>query len=268
MVAENLKLVDVVIELVDARIPVSSRNPMVGEIVGKKPRLVVLNKADLADPALTRRWEEYFKTLGFASLAVDSVKGGGIKKVPALIHRLAGAKTISLGSAGRRPRPPRCMIVGIPNVGKSFFINRLVGQRVTRAENRPGVTRGKQWIRAGGGIDLLDTPGILWPKFDDPETGYKLAVTGAIKEEVFNIEEVALKLSGWLAENYPLALRNRYRIDGEMPGDPRDLLDLLGRKRGFFKSGMDVDSYKAAVNLLKEFREGRLGLFTLDLPPG
>lgn len=268
MVAENLKLVDVVIELVDARIPSSSRNPMVGEIVGKKPRLVVLNKADLADPGLTRQWEEYYKKQGCASLAVDSVRGGGVKKIPALIHRLAGEKTISLGSAGRRPRPPRCMIVGIPNVGKSFFINRLVGQRAARTGNKPGVTRGKQWIRVGGGIDLLDTPGILWPKFDDPETGYKLAVTGAIKEEVFNMEEVAAKLCGWLAHNHPGALRDRYKIEGEMPGDPGELLDLLGRKRGFINNGIDVDRYKAAVNLLKEFREGRMGRFTLDLPPG
>jgi len=265
LVQENLKLVDVVLELVDARIPASSRNPMLAEISGSKPRVVVLNKADLADPVLTRRWEEYYRTLGFAAVAVDSVRGGGIKKVPALVKQQAGVKTISLGTAGRLPRSPRCMIVGIPNVGKSFFINRLVGQRAARTGNKPGVTKGRQWIRIGG-MDLLDTPGILWPKFEDPEVAYKLAVTGAIKEEVFNIEEVALKLLAWLAADHPRTLRERYGLEGELPGDPVVLLESLGRKRGLFQAGMVVDTAKSAVNLLKEFREARLGRFTLDMP--
>ncbi len=265
LVQENLKLVDVIIELVDARIPASSRNPMLAEISGKKPRVVVLNKSDLADPGLTRRWEDYYRSLGFAAVAVDSVRGGGIKKVPVLVKQQAGEKTISLGTAGRLPRSPRCMIVGIPNVGKSFFINRLVGQRATRTGNKPGVTRGRQWIRIGG-MDLLDTPGILWPKFEDPEVAYKLAVTGAIKEEVFHIEEVALKLLDWLARDHPQTLRERYGIEAELSGDPVVLLELLGSKRGLFQSGMVVDTFKSAVNLLKEFREGRLGRFTLDLP--
>ena len=265
LVQEHLKLVDVLIELLDARIPVSSRNPVLAELAGGKPRLVALNKSDLADPDYTRLWEDYYRTLGFASVAVDSVRGDGIKKIPVLVRRLAGEKTISLGSAGRKPRPPRCMILGIPNVGKSFFINRLVGQKVARTGNKPGVTKGRQWIRTGG-IDLLDTPGILWPKFDDPDVGYKLAVTGAIKEEVFNIEEVALKLLDWLWKEHPQLLRERYRIEGDFPADPVVLLEAMGNRRGFFKSGMIVDTYKSAVNLLKEFREGRLGRFTLDLP--
>jgi ribosome biogenesis GTPase A len=265
LLLEHIKLVDVLIELVDARIPASSRNPVLAELAVGKPRLVALNKSDLADPGCTRQWEEYYRSLGFASIAIDSVRGSGFKKIPMLVSRLAGEKTISLGSAGRRPRPPRCMIVGIPNVGKSFFINRLAGQKAARTGNKPGVTKGRQWIRTGG-IELLDTPGILWPKFEDPDVGYKLAVTGAIKEEVFNIEEVALKLLVWLGKEHPRLLCSRYRMDGELPADPAVLLELLGNRRGFFKSGMIVDTYKSAVNLLKEFREGRLGRFTLDLP--
>ncbi|MFZ5648539.1 MAG: ribosome biogenesis GTPase YlqF [Bacillota bacterium] len=265
LLQENLKLVDVVVEVVDARIPSSSRNPMLEETVGKKPLLVVLNKSDLADHELTLRWEGYFTGKGFSAVSVDSVRGAGVSRISARVRQLAGKKTVSLGSAGRLPRPPRCMIVGIPNVGKSFLINRLAGKKAARTGNKPGVTRGQQWIRLGD-IDLLDTPGILWPKFDDPEVGYRLAVTGAIKEQVFDVEAVAGRLAGWLWANHPDSLAGRYRIEVAGNKDPEEILALIGGSRGLFLQGGRVDAYKAAVLLLKEFREGTLGRFTLDLP--
>lgn len=267
MLRENLKLVDVVIEVVDARIPSSSRNPILEEVVGKKPLLVVLNKADLADPDHTARWEEYFRAGGHRSLSVDSVRGAGFGGIIPAVRDLAGPKTISLGSSGRLPRPPRCMIVGIPNVGKSFLINRLAGRKSARVGNKPGVTKGQQWIRVSGEVDLLDTPGILWPKFDDPEVGYRLAVTGAIREQVFDLEAVAGRLALWLAEGYPEKLKARYRIELPHSLDAEGALGLIGQSRGLIQQGGRVDTYKAAVLLLKEFREGILGRFTLDLPP-
>lgn len=265
LVQENLKLVDAVIELLDARVPLSSRNPMVREILGKKPRLVILNKSDLADSELTRAWVRKMSSAGTPAVAVDSIHGRGINEVPRAIHQILKEKMTALAASGRRPRPPRCMILGIPNVGKSFFINRLVGQRATRTGNKPGVTRGQQWIRVGGGVDLLDTPGILWPKFDDFQVAFKLAVTGAVKEQVFNIEEVAAQLVTFLVANYPGVLAGRYQLE-ENQSDPIIVLDLIGRKRGLVGSGDVVDTYKSAVLLLKEFREGRLGRFTLDMP--
>ncbi len=265
LVQENLKLVDVVLELLDARIPMSSRNPLLIQLAAGKPRIIVLNKADLADPRLTHEWEKYFTTQGCAAVAVDSIKGAGIKKIPLLVQQLAGNKTISLGSSGRLPRPPRCMIVGIPNVGKSFFINRLVGRRTARTGNKPGVTRGRQWIRLGG-MDLLDTPGILWPKFEDPQVAYHLAVTGAIKEEVYQVEEVALELLHWFVQHCPEVLVKRYGFTEPLSQNPGDILASLGQKRGFFQQGMKVDRKKSAVHLLKEFREGKLGRFTLEIP--
>jgi len=266
LLQENLKLVDAVIEVVDARIPSSSRNPMLEQTVGKKPLLVVLNKSDLADPRLTARWEEHLRGCGMYSLSVDSLRGIGMGKITAMVKQMAGDKTISLGSSGRLPRPPRCMIVGIPNVGKSFLINRLVGKKAARTGNKPGVTRGQQWIRVGGQIDLMDTPGILWPKFDDPEVGYRLAVTGAIKEQVYDIEAVAGRLLLWLAENHSESLKARYRVDFPISGEPQDLLTLLGEGRGLFQQGRKVDIYKSAVLLLKEFRDGTLGRYTLEYP--
>ncbi|MCL6611853.1 MAG: ribosome biogenesis GTPase YlqF [Peptococcaceae bacterium] len=263
---EDLKLVDVVIEVVDARIPYSSRNPVLEETVGRRPLLVVMNKADLADPVLTARWEEHFRSRGLAALPVDSVRGAGIAGVTPLVREMAGPKTVSLGSSGRLPRPPRCMIVGIPNVGKSFLINRLAGRKSAKTENRPGVTRGRQWIRVAGEVDLLDTPGILWPKFDDPEVGYRLAVTGAIKDQVYDQEAVAGRLAAWLAANYPGSLEGRYKIRAADAADPQEVLALIGNSRGLVLQGGRVDTYKAAVLLLKEFRAGVLGRYTLESP--
>ncbi len=264
LVQENLKLVDVVLELLDARIPLSSRNPLLQELAGNKKKLVILNKADLAEEKITRQWEKYFNRQGIACLAVDSLKGSGIKKVPELVSGQAGNKTISLGSSGRLPRPPRCMIVGIPNVGKSFFMNRLVGRKSAKTGNKPGVTRGQQWVRLNG-LDLLDMPGILWPKFEDPRVAYHLALTGAIKEEIYQREEVGMRFAGWLRQFHPQVFLNRYGLSDPLPEEPWRLLELLGQKRGFLtKNGQDLE--KAAVCLLKEFREGSLGRFTLELP--
>lgn len=265
LLRENLKLVDVVIEVVDARIPYSSRNPILEELVGKKPLLVVLNKADLADPAITVRWENHFRGRGLVVLSVDSVRGAGVGRINPVVKEMAGQKTVSLGSSGRLPRPPRCVIVGIPNVGKSFLINRLAGRKSAKTGDRPGVTRGQQWIRVGE-VDLLDTPGILWPKFDDPEVGFRLAVTGAIREQVFDLEAVAGQLAGWLAANYPGGIKNRYGVELPDNGNEEEILALIGKSRGLIVQGGRVDTYKAAVLLLKEFREGTLGKFTLELP--
>lgn len=266
LLKENLKLIDVVIELLDARIPSSSRNPDINELTGEKPRLVILNKSDLADPGLTERWRKYFSAAGTPALAADSMHGRGVREVPALVQQLAAAKIDSLVAAGRRPRAARCMVLGIPNVGKSFFINRLIGRKAAKTGDKPGVTRGQQWIRLAGNLDLMDTPGILWHKFHDQEVGFRLAVTGAIKDEVYDTYAVSAKLAAWLAENHPEQLLERYHLD-ELPVEEEALLDRIGAKRGYIVSGGAVDRLKAAAIVLKEFREGILGRYTLDLPP-
>ncbi|WP_066639401.1 ribosome biogenesis GTPase YlqF [Desulfolucanica intricata] len=265
LLQENLKLVDVAIELLDARIPLSSRNPVVNELLDKKPRLIILNKSDLADSNFTEIWKRKLTGPNIQVVAVDSIKGSGIKSVPSAVFKLAEGIMSKLLSKGRRPRAVRCMVVGIPNVGKSFFINRLVKQKAARTGNRPGVTRGQQWIRVAKNLELLDTPGILWPKFNDQEAAYKLAVTGAIKSEVIDIKEVSGKLALWLKDNYPDVLINRYKLT-EIPDKTEEILTVIGCSRGFLLPGGIVDDYKAAVLLLKEFREGLLGRFTLDVP--
>ena len=264
-VKEDLKLVDAVIEILDARIPASSRNPDINEIVGGKPRLIILNKSDLANPVSTKRWEDFFLKTGCLAVAVDSASGRGVREVPGLIQQLTAPKMASLVASGRRPRPARCMVLGIPNVGKSFFINKLVGRRTAKTENRPGVTRGRQWIKVAGNLELMDTPGILWPKLGDTGVSFRLAVTGAIKEEVFDLNAVAGELLKWLAGNYPEAIRERYKLE-ELPDEPEELLEAVGAKRGFFNSGGTVDTLKSAKTVLKEFRGGKLGRFTLEEP--
>jgi ribosome biogenesis GTPase A len=265
LIKEDLKLVDVVIELLDARIPASSRNPDINVITGDKPRLIVLNKSDLADPDRTKRWEGFFLKNGQPAVAVDSISGRGVKLVPVLVQQLTAKKMALLAASGRRPRPARCMVLGIPNVGKSFFINKLAGRSAAKTEDRPGVTRGRQWIRLAGSLDLMDTPGILWPKFEDAEVSFRLAVTGAIKEDIFDLHQVAGSLLIWLSQNYPDALRERYKL-GVLPEDPEELLRAVGAQRGFLTPGGNVDSLKAAQAVLKEFRGGKLGRFTLELP--
>lgn len=266
LVKENLKLVDVVIEVLDARIPSSSRNPDIDELAGQKPRLVILNKSDLADPEQTRLWRTVLARAGFSSIAVDSIKGSGAREVPEQVNKLAAPKIQALVATGRRPRAPRCMVLGIPNVGKSFFINKLVGQRATKTGDKPGVTRGQQWVRVAGNIDLLDTPGILWPKLENQEAAYRLAITGAIKDEIYDLFGTAGKLLKWLADNYPETVRERYNIE-DIKAEPEQLLEAVGARRGFYISGGAVDSLKSARIVIKEFREGKLGRYTLDRPP-
>lgn len=264
-VQDALKLVDVAFELLDARIPVSSGNPMIGEILGNKPRLIILNKSDLADPTLTKKWIKKLERPGIKAIAMDTIKGEGLKEVPKAAAALASEQMAKLAAKGRRPRAIRCMVLGIPNVGKSSFINRLVGRKATKTGDLPGVTKGQQWIRTAGSLDLLDTPGILWPKFEDPEVGFKLAITGAIKEQVFDIYDVSIKLLQWLVENNPEKLKERYKLTDLAPELPTLLKDI-GARRGMLIAGGEVDTFKAAHLVLKEFRDGILGRYTLDLP--
>lgn len=265
-VQDALKLVDVAFELLDARMPVSSSNPMIDQILGQKPRLVILNKSDLANPNLTKLWLRAIEKPHIKAVALDTLKGEGLKEVPRAAAALVAEQMAKLAAKGRRPRAIRCMVLGIPNVGKSTFINRIVGRRVTKTGDLPGVTKGQQWIRTEGSLDLLDTPGILWPKFEDPQVGFKLAATGAIKEQVIDIYEVALKLLQWLMEHDPNKLKERYKLTELSPETPA-LLAAIGAKRGMLVSGGVVDELKAAQLVLKEFREGLLGRHTLDLPP-
>lgn len=265
LVQENLRLVDVVIELLDARIPLSSRNPMIDEILGKKPRLVVLNKADLADESITEKWRSFLTTSTSKVVDLDSVSGRGFSEVYPTVQTLFADQKAKLLAMGRRPRAVRCMVVGIPNVGKSSFINRLSKRKSAKTGNTPGLTKGKQWIKINRDFELLDTPGILWPKFADQEVGYKLAATGAIKEHILNIEEVALYLLKLLQQLNPSGIATRYKLD-QLAEEPLDLLNQIGAKRGLLVSGGLVDTHKAAVLVLKEFREGKLGRVSLEIP--
>lgn len=264
-VQDNLKLVDVAIELLDARLPKSSRNPMVDEILGPKPRLIILNKADLADPVLTNRWQTALSRTGAKVIQVDAIKGKGTKEIAPAATALVADKLARLAALGRRPRAVRCMVLGIPNVGKSSLINKLVGQKATRTGDLPGVTRGQQWVRIGQNLELLDTPGILWPKFEDREVGFKLAMVGSVKEQVYDLMDIAVRLLGWLMEQKPRAIMERYKIT-QLPEEKDCLLDVIGRRRGLLLSGGRVDEEKVAILVLKEFREGLLGRYTLDLP--
>jgi len=265
LVQENLKLVDVVVELLDARIPMSSRNPVIDNILGEKLRIVVLNKSDLADKTQTDKWKRKFQQEhGYPCIALDSQTGKGVNALISEAQNQAEEIIQKLAAKGRRPRPVRMMMVGVPNVGKSSLINRLAGRGAAKTEDRPGVTRGKQWIRVGKGLELLDTPGILWPKFEDPEVGFKLAVTGAIKDEIINIEQITLKLVQWLAAEASLNLCTRYKLT-ELEADPMETLRTIGAKRGCLISGGHVDTLKTAAIVLSEFRAGKIGEFTLDV---
>ena len=266
LVKENLKLVDVVLELLDARIPLSSANPVLREIVGDKPRVIVLNKADLADEAATRTWVKYFAAQGLAAVPVDAVKGRGVKELVQAIAKCAKPKTDKLVQHGAKARAARCMILGIPNVGKSSLINRLSGGTKTKVENRPGVTRAKQWIRLGAQLELLDMPGILWPKFEDRQAALHLAFTGAINDNVYDVASVVLLLLNTLREEYPADLVARYRLEGDLPSGT-ELLEEIGRRRGCLRAGGKIDYEKAEQIVLTDFRSGRLGRVTLDAVP-
>ena len=269
IIEEHLKLVDVVIELLDARIPISSSNPMLKEILAEKPRVVALNKSDLADPGMTRKWLDYYRRQGMRAVAVDSVKGAGLKHLVRMAEELARPGTEKLVSKGAKARPARCMILGIPNVGKSSLINRLAGAVKARTADKPGVTRDRQWIRIGANMELLDTPGILWPKFEDMSVGVKLAFTGAINDEIYDMEQVALLLLGTLRQSYAERLAERFKLAPELPETGQELLEVIGRKRGCLLKGGKVDTGKAQRIVMTEFRSGKFGPVTLDeIPDG
>ncbi len=261
----DLKQVDAVCEIVDARIPMSSKNPDIDAICGEKPRIVVLNRMDLADPDATKRWEAYFRSKGFATLATDCKTKKGLGSFQGAIRSVLKEKLERNAQRGMN-RPLRVMIVGIPNVGKSTLINQISGRKGAKAENRPGVTRGKQWVTVESSLLLLDTPGILWPKFEDPNVGLMLAYTGAVKEGVIDIEELACRLIRLLWERYPQALKERYGIDAQPDTPGYELLELAGRKRGYLISGGEVNTERMAKMLLDEYRSGKLGRFTLEEP--
>jgi len=267
LIKENLKLVDVVIELLDARIPLSSRNPEIDRLVGQKPRIIALNKSDLSDPEKNRLWAQYFKKSSIEAIYTNAITGTGMDQLKNKLKELTRLKTESAAAKGRIGRPVRTMVVGIPNVGKSAFINRIAGRASAQTGDKPGVTRTKQWVRINPGIQLLDTPGILWPKFEDPDTGLNLAFTGAIKDEIMDTTELAARLMERLAALYPDRLMERYKLGQvkERPGFM--LLEEAGRNRGCLVSGGEVDLNRIAAIVLDEFRGGRIGKITLEDPP-
>ena len=264
MIVDEIKNMDAVCEILDARIPLSSRNPDVDEMVGNKPRLIVLNRTDQADAKETRRWREYFRARGYAVLEANAKNGVGTAQFAGAVRTLLREKIAAWEAKGQVGRVVRVMVLGIPNVGKSTFINKVAGRKTARAEDRPGVTRSKQWVPVDSTLELLDTPGILWPKFDDPRVGIRLAFTGAIKDDVMDVEELGCYLMEYLGRHYEDVVRERYKIDPEPEDGGYDLLEKAGRKRGFLLRGAEVDTERMARILLDEFRSGRLGTFTLE----
>lgn len=264
MMQENIKLIDLVIELVDARIPVSSRNPEIDELGKNKARLILLNKSDLAEEKWNDVWAEYFKGKGYSVLKVNSRKGGGVKSIQGVIQEACKEKIERDRKRGILNRPVRAMVVGIPNVGKSTFINALAGKACTKTGNKPGVTKGKQWIRLNKNVELLDTPGILWPKFEDQTVGLRLAFIGSIKDEILNTEELAMELIGFLKEKYTGILKDKYQI--EEAEDHFECLRSIAESRHCLVRGNELDTEKAAKILLDDFRNGRLGKITLEFP--
>ena len=264
----NLPLVDVVVEITDARVPASSRNPEMKNLVGGKPRVVVLNKCDMADEALTAEWIEYYRANGVKAIAMDCRSGKGLNKLVPTVKEVMKKELEKRAAKGMDGKPIRIMVVGIPNVGKSSFINRVAGGKRTKVEDRPGVTRGKQWVTLEKGIDLLDMPGVLWPKFDDKTVGEHLAFTGAIKDDILDTELLAMRLADLLNREWHSLLCERYKLKDEETADiePYDLLSLIGAKRGMKVSGGDVNTERAAAMLLDEFRGGKIGRITLEMP--
>ena len=264
MIVAEIKNMDAVCEIVDARIPLSSRNPDVDEMVGDKPRMMVLNRVDQADPRETRRWAAYFREKGYAVIEANAKSGSGTAQFSAAVRELLKEKIAVWESKGQVGRTLRVMVLGIPNVGKSTFINKVAKRKTAKAEDRPGVTRTKQWVPVDRQLELLDTPGILWPKFEDKQVGINLAFTGAIKDDVMDIEELACYLMEYLSRHYPDTLTERYKVEIAPEDSGYDLLTKAGRKRGFLMRGAEVDTERMARILLDEFRGGKLGTFTLE----
>lgn len=266
MIQAEIKHMDAVCEILDARIPVSSRNPDVDEMTEGKPRMIVLNRVDQADPAQTRRWAAYFRGKGYAVLEANAKGGAGTAQFASAVRELLHDKLAAYAEKGQVGRVVRVMVLGIPNVGKSTFINKVAKRKTARAEDRPGVTRTKQWVPVDNTLELLDTPGILWPKFDDVNVGMHLAFTGAIKDDVMDLEELASYLMEYLGSHYAEVVKERYKIEIEESDSGYDLLIKAGRKRGFLMRGAEVDTERMARILLDEFRAGKLGRFTLETP--
>ncbi len=265
MMEENMVLIDIVIELVDARLPLASKNPDIDVLAKGKSRLILLNKSDLADPEQNNLWESYFKSQGFYVMQINSKNGTGMKAVNDMVTLACREKIERDRKRGIKNRPVRAMVVGIPNVGKSTFINSYAGRACTKTGNRPGVTKGKQWIRLGRNVEMLDTPGLLWPKFDDPKVGELLAVSGGIKDEITDSEELALTLIGFLVKDYPGAISGRYGTE-ECKDAPGILGDIAIAKHCLMKGGQG-DTAKAAAMVLDDFRSGKLGRITLESVP-
>ena len=264
LIKESLSLVDAVCEIVDARIHESSRNPELDEIVGSKPRIVLLNKCDLADPNATARKIKELSERGIKALPVDCRSGRGLEKFQPAVREILKDKIKANEEKGMGGKALRVMVVGIPNTGKSSFINRMAGKYRAKVADKPGVTRGNQWFSIGSGIELLDTPGVLWPKFEDPEVGFKLAFIGSVKDEILDSQEIAVRLLLVLQRNYPDRLADRYKITDFEELEPYELLELIGAKRGMLIKGGETDTERAAVMLLDEYRSGKLGKLTLD----
>lgn len=264
MMAENIRLCDCVIELCDARCPQSSRNPMLPSIIGNKKLLLVINKSDIADPVQTQKWIERFKKDGIMAIALSCNDSKGISKVFDAVKELLKEKTERDRARGYVNKPARVMVCGIPNVGKSSFINKLYGKSAAVTGDRPGVTRGKQWITLKNGMELLDTPGILWPRFEDKDVALKLAYTGAIKDDVLDVEELCANLCSFLAENYPDRLKERYKVELEDGLQGFEILERICRKRGFIVKGGEVDYLRGSNVILDEFRGAKLGKITLE----
>ena len=262
---EDLKLIDLIIELVDARIPLSSRNPDIDELGKNKARLILLNKSDLADERYNEQWSAYFQKKGFYVVKVNAKSGAGLKSIQGVIQEACKAKIERDRRRGIKNRPIRAMVVGIPNVGKSTFINSYAGKACAKTGNKPGVTKGKQWIRLNKTLELLDTPGILWPKFEDQEVGKRLAFIGSIKDEILNLEELSLELLDYIRTNYPGLLNTRYGIEEE--GTPVSLLEAVADKRKCLIRGQEIDYAKAAGIVMEEFRNGKIGRISLEFPP-
>lgn len=266
VISEHLKLVDVVIELLDARVPQSSRNPEIDSILKDKPRIIALNKSDLADPKQNNKWKDYFSKQGISVIYTNSITGLGLGEIKGKLKQLTRKKLESAQARGRMQRPIKTMVVGIPNVGKSAFINKIAGKASAETGDRPGVTRSQQWVRINPEIMLLDTPGILWPKFEDQLTGLNLAFTGAIKDEIMDTTELAVKLLEKLSVTYPEKIKERYKLENLTGKKGVDLLEEAGRRRGCLVSGGEVNFNRISVILLDEFRGGKIGKITLEIP--
>lgn len=266
MIEDNIKLVDAVCEVIDARIPRASRNPDIDRLAAGKPRLVILNRADLADPELTKRWKESFERQGMAVLETDARSGKGVGGFVSAVRRLLAEKLREYEAKGQSGRPLRVMILGIPNVGKSTFINKVAGRKAAAAGDKPGVTRGRQWINIDRSLDLLDTPGILWPKFDSQEVGELLAVTNAIKADVIDKETLGANFMLRLRSMYPAAIEARYKFTPDADANGFELLEQAAKKRGFLVSRGEYDIERMANTLLSEYHDGKLGRLTLELP--